>query len=98
MERLFIDRLGNPVVVKYVENVAADVVAGIYWTKNRMPDRWYDRHNLNLEFSTPDDLRAARECVAQNPPTDKMRRNPNSPLLLLTYQPMRTMRFKKSRD
>jgi hypothetical protein len=32
----------KPVYAPYIEHVPPDVTAGIYWTKNRMPDRWRD--------------------------------------------------------
>jgi hypothetical protein len=30
----------KPVIVPYVEHVPPDVTAGIFWSKNRRPDRW----------------------------------------------------------
>jgi hypothetical protein len=33
----------KPVYAKYIEHVPPDVTAGIYWTKNRMPERWRDQ-------------------------------------------------------
>jgi hypothetical protein len=36
----------EPVYAEYTEHVPPDVTAGIYWTKNRMPDRWRDQQQL----------------------------------------------------
>jgi hypothetical protein len=36
----------KPVYAPYIEHVPPDVTAGIYWTKNRMPDRWRDQQNV----------------------------------------------------
>jgi hypothetical protein len=36
----------RPVYAKYTEHVPPDVTAGIYWTKNRMPDRWRDQQQM----------------------------------------------------
>lgn len=33
---------GSPIEVPYVEHVAPDVTACIFWLKNRMPDEWRD--------------------------------------------------------
>jgi hypothetical protein len=33
----------EPVYAPYTEHRPPDVTAGIYWTKNRMPDRWRDQ-------------------------------------------------------
>jgi high affinity Mn2+ porin len=32
----------KPVIVPYLEHVPPDVTAGIFWSKNRRPDRWRD--------------------------------------------------------
>jgi hypothetical protein len=36
----------EPVYAPYTEHVPPDVTAGIYWTKNRMPDRWRDQQQM----------------------------------------------------
>jgi hypothetical protein len=36
----------KPVYAKYIEHVPPDVTACIYWSKNRMPDRWRDQQNI----------------------------------------------------
>jgi hypothetical protein len=32
---------------KYIEHVPPDVTACIYWSKNRMPDRWRDQQQID---------------------------------------------------
>jgi hypothetical protein len=36
----------KPVIVPYLEHVPPDVTAGIFWSKNRRPDRWRDTWHL----------------------------------------------------
>jgi hypothetical protein len=72
-QRPLIDRAGRPVVVSFEEAVPPDVVAQMFWLKNRQRDLWTDTVNHVLAISTPDDLKAARERVVQNPPTDGAR-------------------------
>jgi hypothetical protein len=36
----------KPVYAPYIEHVPPDVTACIYWSKNRMPDRWRDQQNI----------------------------------------------------
>jgi hypothetical protein len=69
-QRPLIDRAGRPVVVSFEEAVPPDVVAQMFWLKNRQRDLWTDTVNHVLAISTSDDLKAARERVVQNPPTD----------------------------
>lgn len=40
---------GAPVVVAYEEDVQPDVVAGIFWLKNRRKDTWKDRHEHQVD-------------------------------------------------
>lgn len=42
---------GVPVVVPYVENVAPDTTAMIFWLKNRQPDKW---RNERIELTGKD--------------------------------------------
>jgi hypothetical protein len=37
----------KPVYAPYTEHVPPDVTAGIYWTKNRMPERWRDQQQID---------------------------------------------------
>jgi hypothetical protein len=36
----------KPVYAKYIEHVPPDVTACIYWSKNRMPERWRDQQQI----------------------------------------------------
>jgi hypothetical protein len=38
---------GAPCSVKYTEHVPPDVVACIFWLKNRKPDQWRDKLDIN---------------------------------------------------
>lgn len=38
----------EPIYAPYEEHVAPDVTAQIFWLKNRRPDRWRDKQDLNL--------------------------------------------------
>jgi hypothetical protein len=40
----------KPVYAPYTEHVPPDVTAGIYWTKNRMPDRWRDQQLIEHQL------------------------------------------------
>jgi len=54
---------GQPVVVPYTEHVPPDTVACIFWLKNRRPDEWRDRQQLDLtnsDGSIADMMAAAR--------------------------------------
>jgi hypothetical protein len=37
---------GNPIYAPYEEHVPPDVTAGIFWSKNRRPDKWRDTWHL----------------------------------------------------
>lgn len=37
----------KPVIVPYVEHIPPDTTAGIFWLKNRRPDLWRDRHEID---------------------------------------------------
>ena len=58
---------GHPVVVDYVEHYPPDVVACIFWLKNRCPERWRDRHDVEVASTVKHDheiierLRRGRE-------------------------------------
>ena len=50
----------EPVIVTVRKYYPPDVTACIYWTKNRMPDRWRDvqRHVVDVgQLKTPEELR-----------------------------------------
>ena len=38
----------HPVIAEYVEKVAPDTTAAIFWLKNRKPTEWRDKTELNL--------------------------------------------------
>lgn len=44
--KIFNDQ-GRPLVVPYVEKFAPDTTAGIFWLKNRQPQLWRDKQDLN---------------------------------------------------
>lgn len=54
---------GVPVIVPFVEHVAPDTVACIFWLKNRRPDLWRDKieHQHSGEVSIAEALKAGRE-------------------------------------
>lgn len=37
---------GQPVPVKYTEHIPPDTIAGIFWLKNRRPDKWKDVNRI----------------------------------------------------
>ena len=47
--KIFIDK-GTPVVVPYREQLPPDTTAGIFWLKNRQPDKWRDVQKVEHEF------------------------------------------------
>jgi len=49
---------GTPVRVDYVEHVAPDVTACIFWLKNRRPEEWREKSEVDLNVT---DLAAAIE-------------------------------------
>jgi hypothetical protein len=59
---------GDPVIVDYVEHVPPDVVACIFWMKNRRPDMWRDKHDVDVSVTEKlaDNLKAARERAAKD--------------------------------
>lgn len=41
-------KIGEPVIVPYVEHVPPDTTACIFWLKNRRKKDWRDRHDLGI--------------------------------------------------
>ena len=39
---------GEPVIVQTIRHIPPDVVAQIFWLKNRRPDQWRDRHQIDF--------------------------------------------------
>jgi hypothetical protein len=48
----------KPVILPYVEHVPPDVTAGIFWSKNRRPDRWRDTWHLGAAVGSDKPLTA----------------------------------------
>lgn len=46
-EKPFVDKDGGEHVVEYREFVKPDTTAGIFWMKNRDPDNWRDRREMD---------------------------------------------------
>jgi hypothetical protein len=42
---------GKPVVVDYVEHYPPDTVAGIFWLKNRCPEDWRDKRDVEVDVT-----------------------------------------------
>lgn len=62
----------QPVVVPYREHVPPDTNAAIFWLKNRQPDQWRDKIDIEgrIEIGLADAISAARRRLkAANPPT-----------------------------
>lgn len=51
---------GEVVVAEFIEEVAPDVTAQIYWLKNRKPDKWRDKPEVN---ENEKDMQTAREIL-----------------------------------
>ncbi len=47
-EKVFYDKDAGPVRVAIVEHVPPDVGAQAFWLKNRLPDQWSDRREVNV--------------------------------------------------
>lgn len=56
---------GRPLIVPYTEHYPPDTTACIYWTKNRMPDEWRDRQEVEhgVTKDLAESLAAARKRV-----------------------------------
>ena len=50
----------EPVYADYIEHWAPDVTAQIFWLKNRRPDRWRDKQDIQVE-SGPLEIRVTHE-------------------------------------
>ena len=55
---------GKPIVVHTIRHYPPDVVAGIFWLKNRMPEKYKDRHEVDITqpvtIILPNDPRAKK--------------------------------------
>ena len=50
----------EPVYAPYIEHWAPDVTAQIFWLKNRRPDRWRDKQDIQVETG-PLEIRVTHE-------------------------------------
>lgn len=65
--KIMLGRDGKPVIVNYVEQVPANVAAGIFWLKNVDPEHWRDRREyvdpsvegVTIKGGLPDDEKPA---------------------------------------
>lgn len=53
----------SPVYAPYVEHVAPDVTAQIFWLKNRRPDRWRDRIEHTGENGGPVEVSLIKRVI-----------------------------------
>lgn len=60
-EELFVDRHGDEHRMPTLKHVAPDTTAQIFWLKNRRPDEWRDRQQIDLNLTTAEGLAAARK-------------------------------------
>ena len=58
--KVFLDKEGNPVKVPYTERFAPDPTSMIFWLKNRRPDRWRDKQDIQVETG-PLEIRVTHE-------------------------------------
>ena len=60
---------GSPVVVDYEEQHAPEVAAGIFWLKNRKPQEWRDKidveHSGNIDFAGALESARKRKAAAK---------------------------------
>lgn len=56
---------GQPVTVPYVEHVPPDVTACIFWLKNRVPDEWRDKQEVEVGVNLAEVIAARRAKAAQ---------------------------------
>lgn len=59
-------------ITKITRRVAGDVTAQIFWLKNRRPDKWRDRKEIEANLSTPEDIQKFRELLGSMSPAEKM--------------------------
>lgn len=67
--KIFLNKQGEPVVVPYIERFPPDTVAGIFWLKNRRPDLWRDKQDIDMSVHgqigrLPDDDRTGKALAA----------------------------------
>jgi hypothetical protein len=52
---------GDPVITPYIEHYPPEVTACIFWLKNRRPDKWRDKVEMNVTTDFAQKLIKARE-------------------------------------
>lgn len=67
--KIFLNKEGQPVVVPYTEHYPPDTMAAIFWLKNRRPDLWRDKQDVDMTINgkvsrLDDDDRTARAMRA----------------------------------
>lgn len=60
-------------ITKTTRRVLGDVTAQIFWLKNRRPDKWRDRKEIDANLSTPEDIQKFRELLGSMSPAEKMK-------------------------
>lgn len=69
-DRIF-NNQGEPMVVPTTKHYPPDTAAGIFWLKNRQPDKWRDaQHRIHsvdddLDSMTPDELKKEIEKLSE---------------------------------
>ena len=66
------DAKSSKKVVKTKRWVPGNVTAQIFWLKNRRPDKWRDRKEIDANLSTPEDIQKFRELLGSMSPAEKM--------------------------
>lgn len=54
-DRIFNDN-GTPIVVPTTKNYPPDVTACIFWLKNRQPDKWREKQDVNLKVDSEEKI------------------------------------------
>ena len=50
-QKAFVDKDGGEHVITVEDEAAPDTTAIIFWLKNRQPDKWREKQNLNIDFT-----------------------------------------------
>lgn len=57
---------GQPVTVPYVEHVPPDVTACIFWLKNRVPEEWRDKQDVDVSVNLAEVIAARRAKISRD--------------------------------
>ena len=60
-------------VTRITKVVQGDVTAQIFWLKNRLPDKWRDRKELDANIADSLEMQKFRETLDSMTPEDKMK-------------------------